>query len=92
MFFFLSLGDEMGMLEDVCVSISNLTCVKFKVTCNFVLVVVSVQGFFKRKLVRNILSNQDAKTPLKFYILSKEGMYKGHTYMAYKSFERIDKN
>ena len=31
--FFLSLGDEMGMLEDVCVSISNLTCVKFKVTC-----------------------------------------------------------
>ena len=27
----LFLGDEMGMLEDVCVSIANLTCVKFKV-------------------------------------------------------------
>ena len=24
-------GDEMGMLEDACVSIANLTCVKFKV-------------------------------------------------------------
>lgn len=24
-------GDEMGMLEDACVSITNLTCVKFKV-------------------------------------------------------------
>lgn len=31
--FFLFLGDEMGMLEDVCVSISNLMCVKFKVIC-----------------------------------------------------------
>ena len=24
-------GDEMGMLEDACVSIANLTCIKFKV-------------------------------------------------------------
>lgn len=29
--FLLLLGDEMGMLEDACVSITNLTCVKFKV-------------------------------------------------------------
>ena len=30
-YFNLFLGDEMGMLEDACVSIANLTCVKFKV-------------------------------------------------------------
>ena len=29
--FVLFVGDEMGMIEDVCVSITNLTCVKFKV-------------------------------------------------------------
>ena len=28
-------GDKMGMLEDVCVSIANLTCVKFKVNETF---------------------------------------------------------
>lgn len=30
-YFGLFSGDEMGMLEDACVSIANLTCVKFKV-------------------------------------------------------------
>ena len=28
---FLLQGDEMGMLEDACISLANLTCVKFKV-------------------------------------------------------------
>ena len=31
LFLILLSGDEMGMLEDACVSITNLTCVKFKV-------------------------------------------------------------
>lgn len=34
LFLILLSGDEMGMLEDACVSITNLTCVKFKVQVN----------------------------------------------------------
>ena len=34
-YFGLLSGDEMGMLEDACVSIANLTCVKFKVNMTF---------------------------------------------------------
>ena len=60
----LFVGDEMGMLEDVCVSIANLTCVKFKVNMRLLSSFVNfIQDLMNRELVQDLLIEQDTKMP-----------------------------